>query len=82
MRYNRDRQPIENMNLRELPATVDCLSIAYGTRHTSEIQIVKNQYVRNARFACCILSHLPSRWPNTAHFARITDLQVDDWLMS
>ena len=25
MRYNRDRQPIENMNLRELPATVDFL---------------------------------------------------------
>jgi hypothetical protein len=25
MRCHRDRQPIEHMNLRELPATVDCL---------------------------------------------------------
>jgi TnpA family transposase len=38
-----------------------------GQGHTSEIQIVKNQYVRNAWFACCVLSHVPSRWPKE-HF--------------
>ena len=38
-------------------------SISYGARHTSENQVVKNQYIRNAWFACCVLSHVPSRWP-------------------
>jgi hypothetical protein len=38
--------------------------ISYGGGHASEIQIVQNQYVRNARFACCILSHVPSCWPH------------------
>jgi hypothetical protein len=42
-------------------------SISYGTRHTSEIQIVKNQYVRNAGFAYCVLSHVPSCWPYIGH---------------
>jgi IS1 family transposase len=37
--------------------------ISYGAGHASEIQIVKNQYVRNAEVACCILSHVPSCWP-------------------
>jgi hypothetical protein len=37
--------------------------ISYGVGYASEIQIVKNQYVRNARFACYGLSHVPSRWP-------------------
>src|SRR6266511_5660855 len=37
--------------------------ISYEAGHTSEIQIVKNQYVRNAWFACCVLSHVPSRCP-------------------
>jgi hypothetical protein len=37
--------------------------ISFGVGHASEIQIVKNQYVRNAGFACCILSHVPSCWP-------------------
>ena len=32
-------------------------------RHASEIEIIKNQYVRNARFAYGVLSHVPSRWP-------------------
>jgi len=41
--------------------------ISYGAGHASEIQIIKNQYVRNARFACCVLSHVPSRWPCMCH---------------
>jgi hypothetical protein len=38
-------------------------SISSGAGHALEIQIVKHQYVRNAWFACCVLSHVPSRWP-------------------
>jgi hypothetical protein len=34
--------------------------ISYGAGHASEIPIVKNQDFRNAWFACCILSHVPS----------------------
>jgi hypothetical protein len=30
------------------------------------MQIVKNQYVRKVGFACCVLSHVPSRWPYAA----------------
>jgi len=37
--------------------------ISDGVRHASEIRIVKNQYIRNARIACCILFYVPSRWP-------------------
>jgi hypothetical protein len=36
--------------------------ISHGAGHASEIRIVKNQDVRNARVACGVLSHVPSRW--------------------
>jgi hypothetical protein len=35
--------------------------ISYAAGHPSEMQIVKNQYVRNAGFAYGVLSHVPSR---------------------
>jgi hypothetical protein len=35
--------------------------IPYGAGHAEEIQIVKNQYVRNAGFAYGVLSHVSSR---------------------
>jgi hypothetical protein len=38
--------------------------ISYEAGHASEMQIVKNQYVRNAGFACCVRSHVPSHWPH------------------
>jgi hypothetical protein len=34
--------------------------IPYGAGHAEEIQIVKNQYVRNAEFAYGVLSHVSS----------------------
>jgi hypothetical protein len=35
--------------------------ISYGAGHALEIQIVKNPYIKKAWFACCVVSHVPSR---------------------
>jgi hypothetical protein len=59
MRCNKDRNPLKTWILESTTREL----ISYGVGHALEIQIFKNQSVRNAGFACCILSHVPSRWP-------------------
>jgi hypothetical protein len=69
--------------------------ISYGAGHTSEIQLIKNQYVRNTGLACCILSHVPSCWPKGYDRLRrrfrcegrgsasdVVDHMESDWSMS
>jgi hypothetical protein len=48
------------MDLREFPPIVDSLR----WRTAPEIQLVANQDVSECPFAYCVLSHVPSRWPN------------------
>jgi hypothetical protein len=59
MRCNEDRNLSKTFTFKSAPQQL----IPYRTGHASEIQIVKNQYVRNGGFTCCVLSHVPSRWP-------------------
>ena len=59
MRCHEDRHLLKTWILESAPQPL----IPHRAEHASEIQIVKNQYVRNAWCACCVLSHGPSRWP-------------------
>jgi hypothetical protein len=59
MRCNNDCNLLKTWIFESAPQQL----ISYGAGHASGIQIVKNQYVRNAVFAYCVLSHVPSRWP-------------------
>jgi hypothetical protein len=61
MRCNEDRNLSKTFTFKSAPQQL----IPYRTGHASEIQIVKNQYVRNGGFTCCVLSHVPSRWPKS-----------------
>jgi hypothetical protein len=59
MRCNEDRNLLKTWIFESAPQQL----ISYGGGHVAEIQIVKNQHVRNVWIACCVLSHVPSRWP-------------------
>jgi hypothetical protein len=67
MRGNEDRNLLKTYTFESATQQL----IFYGAGRASAIQIVKNQYVRDARFACCVLSHVPSCWPNQALSSRI-----------
>jgi hypothetical protein len=62
MRCNNDCNLLKTWIFESAPQQL----ISYEAGHASGVKIVKNQYVRNAVFACCVLSHVPSRWPYRA----------------
>jgi hypothetical protein len=57
IRCNEDRNLSKTLTFKDAPQRL----IPYGAGHALEMQIVKNQDVRNAGFAYCVLSHVPSR---------------------
>jgi len=59
MRHNADRNLLTTQIFESIPQQ----SIPCGVEHGSEIQLVANQHVNECRFAYCVLSHTPSRWP-------------------
>jgi hypothetical protein len=60
MRCNKDHNVLKTLILESATQQL----IPHEAGHALEIQIVKNQYVMNAEFACCVLSHVPFRWPD------------------